>query len=259
MIKIKIKINDLEINYIKKGTGNNVLIIPGWGAPISTYNTLIDSISQYACCYALDMPGVGESSEPKKSWDVNDYVKFIKKFIRELEIKDLSLIGHSNGGRIIIKMMSENIDEFDVKKIILIGSAGIVNKKTIKQKYKIFTYKMGKRVLGLPVIKNIWPNALENLKNKHGSDDYKNSTPIMKQTMVKLINTDLTDCLPKIKQPTLLIWGENDTATPLKNGETMSKLIPDVGLVKVEECSHYVFLQKPGYVNLVVKTFLEQK
>ncbi len=56
MIQIKTIVNDLEINYIKKGTGKNVLIIPGWGTTIDIYNSLIESISQYACVYTLDMP-----------------------------------------------------------------------------------------------------------------------------------------------------------------------------------------------------------
>jgi len=36
----------------------------------------------------------------------------------------------------------------------------------------------------------------------------------------------------------------------------MEKSIPDAGLVKVQNCTHYVFLEQPAYVNLVIKTFL---
>ena len=259
MIKIEIKIDDLNINYIKQGKGDNVLIVPGWGAPINTYMTLFNSISKYACCYVLDMPGVGESDEPSKSWNVNDYVEFLKKFIKALGLKELSLIGHSNGGRVIIKMMSEHPTEFKVNKIILMGSAGIKNKRTFKQNCKVYTYKFGKKILSLKIVKKIWPDAIENFKKNAGSEDYRNSTPIMRETMVKLINTDLTDDLHKIEQPTLIIWGEKDTAEKIQNGELMEKLIPDAGLVKIEDGSHFVFLEKPGYVNLVIKTFLEQK
>lgn len=56
MIQIETIVNDLKINYIKKGTGKIVLIIPGWGTTIDIYNSLINSISQYACVYTLDMP-----------------------------------------------------------------------------------------------------------------------------------------------------------------------------------------------------------
>ena len=78
----------------------------------------------------------------------------------------------------------------------------------------------------------------------------------MKQTLVQLIEQDLREFLPNINVPTLLIWGANDTATPISDGELMEKLIPDAGLIKVENCSHYVFLERPAYVNKIISTFL---
>ena len=133
MIFIKVKIHNLNINYIKEGNGKAVLILPGWGTTIETYRTLINSISTYSTVYCLDMPGFGQSEEPSSSWDVDDYVSFIIDFIKEQNIKELDLIGHSNGGRIIIKLMNQQNLDFKVNKIILIGSAGIVHKKTFSQ------------------------------------------------------------------------------------------------------------------------------
>ena len=92
--------------------------------------------------------------------------------------------------------------------------------------------------------------------NKFGSEDYKNASPIMRQTMVKLVNEDLREYLPNIKIPTLLIWGENDTDTPITDAELMEKKIPDAGLIKIEHCTHYVFLEKPYYVNTVIENFI---
>ena len=64
VIKIETNINGLKINYIKKGKGKTVLILPGWGTVINTYKPLIESISTYANVICLDMPGFGESDEP---------------------------------------------------------------------------------------------------------------------------------------------------------------------------------------------------
>ncbi len=255
MILIETIINNLKINYIKKGEGKTVLIIPGWGTTIDTYITLINSISSYSCVYCLDMPGFGKSAELKNSWNVDDYVSFIINFIKDQNIKELDLIGHSNGGRIIIKLMSKKLD-FKVNKIILIGSAGIVHKKSISKKIKIKIYKICKKILKIKLINFIFPNLLLKLKNNFGSEDYRNASPIMRETLVKLVNEDLREFLPNIKVPTLLIWGANDTETPISGAEIMEKLIPDAGLIKVENCSHYVFLEQPYYVNKIIDTFL---
>ena len=143
MFIIKIVIDDLNINYIKQGNGKAVLILPGWGTTINTYMSMINDISPYATVYCLDMPGFGESDEPKQRWNLDSYIDFVINFIKSQDIKELDLIGHSNGGRIIIKLMSKKLD-FKVNKIILIGSAGIVHKKSFSQKVKIRSFKIGK-------------------------------------------------------------------------------------------------------------------
>lgn len=256
MISIKTIINNLNINYIKKGNGKTVLILPGWGTTVNTYMPIINSMSTYSTVYCLDMPGFGESEEPNTSWNLDNYVTFIVNFIKNQNIKEVDLIGHSNGGRIIIKLMSQKNLNFKVNKIILIGSAGIVHKKTLSQNLKIKILKFCKKILELKPIKAICPNLISKFKNSFGSEDYRNASPVMKQTLVQLIDQDLRELLPNISVPTLLIWGENDTAIPISDGEIMKKLIPDAGLIKVENCSHYVFLERPAYVNKIISTFL---
>ena len=106
-------------------------------------------------------------------------------------------------------------------------------------------------------LKAMFPDAVENMRKKRGSADYNSATPIMRQTLVKVVNEDLTKLLPNIKASSLLIWGTNDTATPLSDGEKMEKLIPDAGLVKVQGAGHYSFLEAPELVSRVVKSFLK--
>lgn len=258
MIKIETIINGLKINYIKKGEGKTVLILPGWGTVINTYNPLIESISTYANVICLDMPGFGNSDEPKESWNIDDFIKFVKEFIKSQNIKELDLIGHSNGGRIIIKLMSEKLD-FKVNKIILMGSAGIVHKKTFKQKLRVRIFKIGKKFASTKLMKKLSPNLLDKLQSHFGSADYKNASPVMRGTMVKVINEDVREYLPNIKVPTLLIFGEFDTATPVSDAKIMERMIPDAGLIVIKGCTHYAFLENPGYVNLIIKNFLGGK
>lgn len=256
MIFIDIKIKNLNINYESNGQGKTVLILPGWGTTIDVYRNMMNSISTYANTITLDMPGFGKSEIPKEVWDLDAYIDFIIDFINTLKIKELDLIGHSNGGRIIIKMMSRKNLSFKVNKIILIGSAGIIHKKSLKIRLKVRIYKLGKKILNNKIVKKFFPDALEKLQKKAGSDDYRNSPPILRQTMVKLINEDLKVYLPNINAPTLLLWGEKDTATPIEDAYIMEKSIPDAGLVKVDGCTHYVFLEQPIYINKIIKTFL---
>jgi len=256
VIFINIEVKNVKLNYERKGDGKTVLLLPGWGTTMEVYRGLIDDISKYANIIAFDMPGYGKSGVPDEPWDSNQWVDFVCDFIKTQNIKELDLIGHSNGGRIIIRMMSRKDLEFKVGKIILIGSAGIVHKKSLKIRLKVKKYKIGKKILNMKLVKKMFPNALEKFQKNAGSEDYKNALPVLKQSMVKLLNEDMRDLLPNICNPTLLLWGENDTATPIEDAELMEKMIPDAGLVKIKGCSHYVFLEQPEYINKIIKTFL---
>lgn len=266
MIFIEILVKNLRINYeyINKeknklrGNGRTILILPGWGTNIDVYRVLIEDMSLYSNVIAIDMPGFGKSELPKEAWDIDGYIDFIESFVKELGIKELDLIGHSNGGRLIIKMMSKENIGFKVGKIILMGSAGIVHKKSLKTRIKVRLYKVGKTIMGCKIVKKIVPNALEQLQKKVGSEDYKNAPPILRQSMVKLINEDMREYLPNINVPTLLLWGENDTATPIDDAKIMEKLIPDTGLVVIPGGTHFVFLEQPAYINKIISTFLAE-
>ena len=256
---MNIKINDLNINYDVKGNGNEkILLLHGWGANIKLFNNIMNFLSKSKKLYALDMPGFGESDEPKNSWNVDTYVEFIIEFIKMMNIKELDILGHSFGGRVIIKLVNKGNLPFKINKIVLVDSAGIIpkKKKTLKSITRSYLYKTLKFFATRKLVKKAFPEALENLKSKFGSQDYRNATPIMRETLVKVVNEDLEYLLSNIKQPTLLIWGENDTATPISDAKIMENKIPDAGLVTVKNAGHYSFLDNPNLVNKVLESFL---
>jgi len=101
------------------------------------------------------------------------------------------------------------------------------------------------------------PDKLEEkLRQKYGSRDYNALDEEMRKTFVKVISLDLTDRLPLIEQPTLLLWGDKDTETPLWMGQKMEKLIPDAGLVVLEGGTHFAYLEQVQRFNAIARHFL---
>ncbi|MDE6039926.1 MAG: alpha/beta hydrolase, partial [Paramuribaculum sp.] len=78
----------------------------------------------------------------------------------------------------------------------------------------------------------------------------------MRAILSKVVNEDLKSVMPSIKAPTQLIWGEDDTATPMRDARTMERLIPDAGLVSFPGCGHYSFLDNRGQFAAVLRSFL---
>ena len=81
----------------------------------------------------------------------------------------------------------------------------------------------------------------------------------MRKTFVKVISLDLSDRLPLIEQPTLLLWGDKDTETPIWMGEQMEKSIPDAALIRLEGGSHFAYLEQLPRFLAIVHNFLTEE
>lgn len=248
-------IDGLNINYVLKGEGELVVLLHGWGSNITLFNAAIDLLSTKYKVLAFDMPGFGESDEPKEPWCVDDYVDFVLKFLSKYELQKATFLGHSFGGRVIIKLCARQLP-FEIEKVILVDSAGVKPEKTTSQKIKQKGYKMTKRLFETKAVKTMFPDALENLRKKNGSADYNAASPVMRATLVKVVNEDLTDLMPSVKCPALLIWGRNDDATPVSDGQLMEKLMPESALVVFENAGHYSFLEQQAQFLRVLASFM---
>lgn len=247
-----IKIDNLDIYYKKAGSGKKVVLLHGWGGRADSFLPVFNYLASKFEVYAIDFPGFGQSSLPSKAWGVGDYTDMLNKLFDKLNIEKASLIGHSFGGRVSI-MFSALYPE-KVEKVVLVDSAGIIPKRTLKYYFKVYKFKLFKKLYLL--LNGGKKEALEKFYKKYGSKDYKNSGPL-RETFVKVVNEDLRGFLPKIKAPTLLIWGEKDQDTPLYMAKIMEKEIPDAGLIVFEGAGHFAYLDKLNDFNIIVSKFLE--
>jgi pimeloyl-ACP methyl ester carboxylesterase len=249
-------VGGLNVRYTLRGAGDYVFLLHGWGAELSLYEAAAELMARCYTVVCVGFPGFNGSDEPPEPWDVSDYAAFFVEFVKQFDCRNVILFGHSFGGRVIIKTANMPNLPFAIDKIILADSAGIRPKRSFKAKMRTLSYKCAKVFWDSLPMRKIAPDALENLRNRRGSADYKNASPMMRQVLVKTVNEDLTPLLSHIKAPTLLIWGELDTATPLSDGKLMEKLIPDAGLVTVKNAGHYSFLDNPHLFGEVLKSFL---
>ena len=247
-----IDIEDIKLCYEVQGEGEPVLILHGWGCSKDTVQSITEHIAKTHRAYALDMPGFGETPPPNEVFGIEQYTQVVEKFCRKLNIENPILIGHSFGGRISILFSSRN----QTSKVMLVDAAGIVPKRTLKYHIRVRSYKIYKKLLPLFVGKQEAERRIEERRNRSGSADYRAAQGIMRAVFVKIVNEDLKYVMPKIKAPTLMIWGELDTATPLSDARTMEKLIKGSGVAVMKGCGHYSFLDNPRQFFAIVDAFL---
>lgn len=252
---MQIKIQGCDINYEVLGEGNPVILLHGWLATLETMRPIANNLCKNFKVYLVDVIGFGKSQLPEHPLKTDDFGDFLKEFTEKLNIKNPILIGHSNGGRIIINAVGRGL--VSAKKIILIDSAGIKPKRSLTYYLKVAFYKTGKFFLNLLPNTKAIKKFKEKIRNHVGSEDYKTSANVLKETMKIIVNEDLQYLLPKISVPTLLFWGSLDTATPISDARIMEKLIPDCGLIEYAGSSHFSYLENINNVNSVLNEFLK--
>lgn len=222
----------------------------GWGVDHSTLMLLATQFLQYDN-YLIDFAGFGQSEFDNSIHDLSDYTKTVYDFIKKLDSKITIVIGHSFGGRVAIKLASEYKDCLDG--IILLAGAGLKYRRNIWfGMYATFVEKFA------PIIKKIFPFIA---KIKIGSSDYRNLSREMKDVFNKVIKEDLSDDAKKIKGvPTLLIYGEKDTAAPSYFGEEYHEYIDGSQLDIISGADHFsILFDHNKQTQYFINKFLKEK
>ncbi len=245
-----------------------VIIMHGWGCNTTTVASIAKIFDSKMRVINIDLPGHGQSSEPPTVWGVQDFRDAVAELIHVLNLDRPALIGHSFGGRVSILLASDTDRNPDgtpapaglpeISKVVLVDSAGIKPRRSLKYYYKVYSFKLFKKIVLTLFGQKKGGEIIEKRRAKTGSADYRNSSPVMRSVMSRCVNEDLKFAMPGIKAPTLLVWGENDTATPLSDAKTMEKLIPDSGLVAFPGCGHYSFLDNPLGFKAVIQEFFKK-
>ena len=252
---MEVQVSGKKINYEVSGEGKPIVLLHGWLASLQTMAPLARHLEKYFKVYSIDIIGFGKSELPDKPLSTNDFGNFLKELLEKLEIQNPILIGHSNGGRMILNYAGRNLGK--INKIVLIDSSGIVPKRKPKYYIKMYTFKLLKNIFKILPKTEMFNNMKKRALSKFGSSDYKSSPDVLKRTMSIILNEDQKYLMPNIKAPTLIIWGDKDTATPIEDGKTMEKLIPGSGLVTFEGASHFSYLDKLSNCLIVLDEFLK--
>lgn len=253
---MKFIINDFNIYYEKYGEGKNtILILPGWGDNRKTFKYIINYFKKFFTIYILDYPGFGNSTFPNRNLDLDDYTNLIIDFMKFNNIKNPIILAHSFGGRIAIKLANKNVK---INKFIMIDTAGIKPKKAIKQLIKQTIYKLLKKIKYI-LPKKYKEKYINKLINIFGSSDFKQLNQNIRKTFINIVNNDLKEEIKNIKKETLIIWGEKDIDTPLKDAYYLKNNIQDSGLIILKGCHHFSYLEAISYVNTIIYEFIKNE
>ena len=219
------------------------MLLHGYLASKECFYWQIKYFSKFYRVTAFDFPGFGKSAPLKDAWSTQDYAEFTADFFRKKGLENVRLIAHSFGGRVALRLLAN--EPSLIGRALLTGCAGVPPRRGLRYKLKVRTYRM---------VRKIAPKFAE---RKFGSKEYRELSPIMRESYKKIVNEDLTPLLKEIKVPVLYVFGENDTATPLYMADILHKGTKDSGLAVMKGTTHFCFCEQPDLFNAIAREFFK--
>ncbi len=241
---MQLNFGSTTISYIDNNIVSDecIIFIHGWGQNKDMMKPLADNFKSIRTI-CIDLPGFGESKLGSVI-SVYDYASILNKFISKLKIKNPTLVGHSFGGKISLVYASK----YHVNNLVVLAAPF---KKTKSSSFQTKLSKLKEKVNNKFLV--------ETYIKLFGSTDYKNSSIELREVLKSSVTTGIEEDIKKINCPTLLIWGVNDDKVPLSDAYEIKNMIYDSAVIKIENGSHYAYLEAKEYVHSVLKEFIKKE
>ncbi len=271
-----LEIKGYQLAFIDEGQSDNVLLfIHGLGSYLKAWSRNFPELTKHFRCIALDLPGYGKSSKIIHDGNVSFYIEVIKEFINKLELKNVTLVGHSMGGQISLSF-AINYPDY-IQKLILVAPAGFetftneesellkkiispeiiyaASDNQIRFNYKINFYKMPPEAEEM---------IIDRILIKNDSEFYNHCT-VVSNSLFGLLREPVFDELDKIKLPTLILFGLEDLLIPNKSiHDLTTREVATTGASKIknstlklfDKCGHFIQFEMPDEFNNSVISFM---
>mgnify|MGYP000754833404 CR=1 FL=1 len=275
-VKSVVLSNDMNVAYVDEGSGDQTLLfIHGLGSYLPAWKKQLEALSADYRCIALDLPGYGKSSKGDFSYDMLFFANTVAEFIQKMDLKNVTIVGHSMGGQIAITMGLYHSDLME--KLVLVSPAGFETfHEGQKQWFRdIFTAKLVK----LTTAEAIQSNLAYNFYNVPEDAEFMITDRLAMRTAADfdwyclaiersvkgMINQPVYDYLPKLDLPVLVMYGENDNLIPNRylNPGTTTKIaklgtnqIFGAQLKMIPKCGHFAQFDQSDFVNKSIMDFM---
>jgi 2-hydroxy-6-oxonona-2,4-dienedioate hydrolase len=241
-----------KFRFIEEGNGEPLVLLHGLFGALSNFRGLIEYFRNY---YRVIVPILPLLDMDILHTSVGGLAKFVHRYLEARQLKDVHLLGNSLGGHVALVHTLKHPER--IKSLILTGSSGLFengmgdsypkrgDREYIKRKTELTFYDPGMATKDLvDEVYSITNNRLKVIK--------------IIALAKSAIRNNLGEELNQIKQPTLLVWGNNDTITPPFVAREFNRLIPNSELYFIDKCGHAPMMEVPEEFNAILHKFLKK-
>lgn len=229
---------------------NTILILHGWGGSSESWKQAQRLLEEKSIKVIVpDLPGFGENPPLSEPWSIDDYISWLREYCEKNNLSQIFLLGHSFGGGLAANFSSKFPGK--IKKLILMDAA-IIRVKHTRRELLAKIVKILKIFSFLPFYK-----LIRKAFYRFIASDYPGLEGAMRETYLRVVKKDLSNCLPAISVPTLLIWGKKDKITPLKDALKIKEKIPGAEIEIMSNIKHSPHLEAPEILVEKVLNFIK--
>jgi pimeloyl-ACP methyl ester carboxylesterase len=272
-----IKVGTVNTRYWMEGEGSPVILVHGISNCIEDWLLNFHELASQHRVYALDLIGHGRTDKPlSASYQMPDLARFLKDFMEALQIPSAHLVGHSLGGAISLTC-ALNYPTY-VNKLVLVDSAGLAQEVSII--LRLFSVPVVGELLGLMALqgdlekrmafqRKSWPDPEivpdQMIQLKYAATLWQDIRKTYFKTLracaniggtKKSVYGPIVDGLPSLKNPVLVVWGEQDDLLPVSQAQIVKNKVPHARVEIFENCKHDPMVVNPKKFNQVVLEFL---
>jgi pimeloyl-ACP methyl ester carboxylesterase len=235
------------MNFVEigKGTTPGIVFAHGWARDHRDFIPTAEALVATQKSLLVDLPGFGATPRPTESWTTKEYADDAAAFIREKIGRPIVWVGHSFGGHVGLRLAIQHPDV--LRGLIIVSSPGVPLARPwwVRQRGKLRQAQFRRlraRAKGDPA-------TVAALEKRFGSPDYVASQELgMRDIFLNAVRANQTADLPRIKTPTLFLYGAKDTETPPELGRRMATLVPGARFLLLPEFDHISVLFRGHHI-----------
>ncbi len=263
-----VEIAGCETYVVDAGAGPPVLLLHGYGDSSDSWRRVVPSLLRRHRVVAIDLPAFGRSATPADDL-IDHYATFFPALSRTLGVERASLVGHSLGGAVALRVALEQPQLVD--RLALIAPAGLGETPPWWWRAIAGSPIDWRAMLALPnpFAKSLIrgglrsflrqrlvydPRQLEGLVeefvDKHGGQRELLSLIKTGRSLIRGYDGTLLErASEELRMPTTVIWGSEDRMAEPAHGPAFASAVPHAVVHMLERCGHYPQMELPSQIN----------
>jgi pimeloyl-ACP methyl ester carboxylesterase len=271
----RVEIDGTPVNYVDIGKGDRepIVLVHGLAGQWQNWLENLPRLAQERRVIAPDLPGHGLTPMPREQITISGYGRYVDALCETLELGQVDIVGNSMGGFVVAEVAIQFPQRID--QLVLVSAAGIGSADVAKM--PIMTVGRLMRALASHGTASLDRSLAARPRSRHHTlalvarypsrlkadfayeGFFKGAgKPGFLDALRANLNYDFRDRLPEIRQPTLIVWGENDSIIPVRDAHEFERLIPDSRKVVMKATGHVPMAERPSTFNELVLDFLAE-